>query len=64
MGNNLQCTTGCCDRTTEMQPDSVDKGDLGMQGASSRSIMKNKKAAPKFEVQDIVPSSEGGKCVC
>ena len=58
MGNNFQCSTGCCDRTTELQPDNVDRGDLAMNdpnggGGGSRNIMKPKKA-PQFDVQDII----------
>jgi hypothetical protein len=61
MGNNFQCSTGCCDRTTEMQPDNFDRGDLAINdpsaGGGSRNIMKPKKA-PQFEVQDIITQSE------
>lgn len=64
MGNNLQCSTGCCDRTTELQPDNVAHGDFAMKDGSglsnSKTIMKPKKA-PKFEVQDILASTDGGK---
>jgi len=47
-----------------LQPDNVAHGDFaikeGGSNSNSKSIMKPKKA-PKFEVQDIVASTEGGK---
>ena len=33
----------------------------GGSNSNSKSIMKPKKATPKFEVQDIIASTEGGK---
>ena len=48
----MQCTTSCCDRASELQPDNVAQGDLGMKG-NSNSIMKPKKNPALFNGQEL-----------
>ena len=58
----MQCTTSCCDRTSELQPDNVDKGDFSVKG-NSNNIMKPKKNPATFNAQDITGIGSESKCL-
>ena len=54
----MQCTTSCCDRTSELQPDNVAQGDLGVKN-NSNSIMKPKKNPAQFNALEYSHNDAG-----